>query len=80
MSDKEFKQIMLFKQVIDEYFQRKNDEYKRDIVNVKNDIMLHGIESDRLTCLKVVETRLDTFKAERRRIENIIDVYLLNNQ
>lgn len=80
MSDKEFGKIQIFKQVIDEYFRNKYDEYRCDIVTVDNAIMLYGRDSDRLIDLKVVETRFDTFVAERRRIENIIDTYLSDNK
>ena len=71
MSDKE-----LFRQMIEEYFHNTLERCEFDVINVKNDIILHGYDADRLYSLIVVETRLDTVCAEFRRIKNIIDIYL----
>ena len=71
MSDKE-----LFRQMIYEYFCNTLESCELDVINVKNDIILHGYDADRLYSLIVVETRLDTVSSEFRRIKNIIDIYL----
>jgi len=71
MSDKE-----LFRQMIEEYFHNTLERCEFDVTNVKNDIILHGYDADRLYSLIVVETRLDTVSSEFRRIKNIIDIYL----
>ena len=75
MSDKD-----LFKQMMAEYFHNTLERFELDVTNVKNDIILHGYDSDRLYSLIVVETRLDTFRAECRRIQNIVDIYLSDNK
>ena len=75
MNDKE-----LFRQIIQEYIRNTLERYEFDVLNVKNDIILHGYDADRLYSLIVVETRLDTFLAEFRRIKNIIDIYLSDNK
>ena len=75
MSDKD-----LFKQIMAEYFRNTLERCEYDLINVKNDIVLHGYDADRLYSLIVVETRLDTFLAEFRRIKNIIDIYLSDNK
>ena len=71
MSDKD-----LFKQMMAEYFRNTLERCEYDLINVKNDIVLHGYDADRLYSLIVVETRLDTFRFECRKIQNIIDIYL----
>ena len=71
MSDKD-----LFKEIMQEYFHNTLERYEFDVLNVKNDIILHGYDSHRLHSLIVVETRLDTFRFECRKIQNIIDIYL----
>ena len=75
MSEKE-----LFRQIIQEYIHNTLERYEFDVLNVKNDIILHGYDSYRLHSLIVVETRLDTFRAECRKIQNIIDIYLSDNK
>ena len=71
MNDKD-----LFKEIMQEYFHNTLERYEFDVLNVKNDIILHGYDSHRLHSLIVVETRLDTFRFECRKIQNIIDIYL----
>lgn len=71
MNDRE-----LFRQMIQEYIHNTLERYEFDVLNVKNDIILHGYDSYRLHSLIVVETRLDTFRFECRKIQNIIDIYL----
>ena len=66
----------LFIQMIQEYIRNTLERYEFDVLNVKNDIILHGYDSYRLYSLIVVETRLDTFRAECRRLQRIIDIYL----
>ena len=66
----------LFKEIMQEYFHNTLERYEFDVLNVKNDIILHGYDSHRLHSLIVVETRLDTFRFECRKIQNIIDIYL----
>ena len=75
MSDKD-----LFKQMMAEYFRNTLERCEYDLINVKNDIVLHGYDADRLYTLVVVETRLDIMRAEFRKIKDIIDVYLLDNK
>lgn len=70
----------LFIQMIREYIHNTLQRYEFDVLNVKNDIILHGYDADRLYSLIVVETRLDTFRAECRRIQNIVDIYLSENK
>lgn len=70
----------LFIQMIQEYIRNTLERYEFDVLNVKNDIILHGYDADRLYSLIVVETRLDTFRAECRRIQNIVDIYLSENK
>ena len=70
----------LFIQMIQEYIHNTLERYEFDVLNVKNDIILHGYDSHRLHSLIVVETRLDTFRAECRRIQNIVDIYLSDNK
>ena len=70
----------LFIQMIQEYIRNTLERYEFDVINVKNDIILHGYDSHRLYSLIVVETRLDTVQAEFRRIKNIIDIYLSDNK
>ena len=62
--------------MIEEYFHNTLERCEFDVINVKNDIILHGYDADRLYSLIVVETRLDTVSSEFRRIKNIIDIYL----
>lgn len=62
--------------MIEEYFHNTLERCEFDVTNVKNDIILHGYDADRLYSLIVVETRLDTVSSEFRRIKNIIDIYL----
>lgn len=75
MSDKD-----LFKQMMAEYFRDTLERCERDVINVKNDIILHGYDADRLYSLIVVENRFDTIKAEFRKIKNIMDIYLSDNK
>lgn len=75
MSDKD-----LFKEIVEEYFHNTFERYEFDLMNVKNDIILHGCNADRLLCLKVVETRLDTISFEFRKIKQLIDIYLSDNK
>lgn len=75
MTDKE-----LFRQMMSEYIHDTLERCERDVVNAKNNIILHGYDADRLYTLIVVEDRLDTIRAEFRKIKNIIDVYLLDNK
>ena len=70
----------LFKQMMAEYIHNTLERCERDVINVKNDIILHGYDADRLYTLVVVETRLDIMRAEFRKIKDIIDVYLLDNK
>ena len=70
----------LFRQMMAEYFHNTLERFEFDVTNVKNDIILHGYDSDRLYSLIVVETRLDTVRAEFRRIKNIMDIYLSDNK
>jgi len=63
-----------------EYFRNTLECCEHDVINVKNDIILHGYDADRLYSLMVVETRLDTVRAEYRRIKDIIDIYLSDNK
>ena len=63
-----------------EYFRNTLERCEHDVINVKNDIILHGYDADRLYSLMVVETRLDTVRAEYRRIKDIIDIYLSDNK
>ena len=62
--------------MIYEYFHNTLERCELDVINIKNDIILHGYDADRLYSLIVVETRLDTVKAEFRRIKAIVDIYL----
>ena len=71
MNDKE-----LFRQIIFEYFHNALERCELDVTNVKNDIILHGYDADRLYSLIVVETRLDVIRSEYRRIKRIVDIYL----
>ena len=75
MSDKD-----LFKQMMAEYFRNTFELCEFDVTNVKNDIVLHGYDADRLYSLIVVETRLDTIRAEYRKIKNTMDIYLSDNK
>lgn len=75
MTDKE-----LFRQMMSEYFHNTLECCEFDVTNVKNDIILHGYDADRLYSLIVVETRLDTIRAEYRKIKNIMDIYLSDNK
>ena len=75
MTDKE-----LFRQMMFEYFHNTLERFEFDLTNVKNDIILHGYDARRLYSLIVVETRLDTVRAEYRRIKDIIDIYLSDNK
>ena len=75
MSDKD-----LFKQMMAEYFRNTLERCEFDVTNVKNDIILHGYDADRLYSLIVVETRLDIIRAEYRKIKNIMDIYLSDNK
>ena len=75
MNDKE-----LFRQMMAEYFHDTLERCENDVINVKNDIILHGYDADRLYSLIVVETRLDTVRAEFRKVKNIMDIYLLDNK
>jgi len=70
----------LFKQMMAEYIHNTLERCEHDVINVKNDIILHGYDADRLYTLVVVETRLDIMRAEFRKIKDIIDVYLLDNK
>lgn len=70
----------LFKQMMAEYIHNTFERYEFDLMNVKNDIILHGCNADRLLCLKVVETRLDTISFEFRKIKQLIDIYLSDNK
>ena len=63
-----------------EYFYNTLERCEFDVTNVKNDIILHGYDADRLYSLIVVETRLDTIRAEYRKIKNIMDIYLSDNK
>ncbi|MBQ5563841.1 MAG: hypothetical protein IIT39_10690 [Clostridia bacterium] len=63
-----------------EYIHNTLERCEHDVINVKNDIILHGYDADRLYTLVVVETRLDIMRAEFRKIKDIIDVYLLDNK
>ena len=63
-----------------EYFHNTFERCEFDVTNVKNDIILHGYDADRLYSLIVVETRLDTIRAEYRKIKNIMDIYLSDNK
>ena len=63
-----------------EYFRNTLERCEFDVTNIKNDVILHGYDADRLYSLIVVETRLDTVQAEFRRIKNIIDIYLSDNK
>ena len=66
--------------MIREYIHNTLQRYEFDLINVKNDIILHGCNADRLLCLKVVETRLDTISFEFRKIKQLIDIYLSDNK
>lgn len=66
----------LFKEIIYEYFHNALERCEFDVTNVKNDIILHGYDADRLYSLIVVETRLDMIRSEYRRIKRIVDIYL----
>lgn len=70
----------LFKQMMAEYFHDTLERCEHDVINVKNDIILHGYDADRLYSLIVVENRLDTIRAEFRKIKNIMDIYLSDNK
>jgi len=70
----------LFRQMMAEYIHNTLERCEHDVINVKNDIILHGYDADRLYTLVVVETRLDIMRAEFRKIKDIIDVYLLDNK
>lgn len=70
----------LFKQMMAEYIHNTLERCEHDVINVKNDIILHGYDADRLYTLVVVETRLDIMRVEFRKIKDIIDVYLLDNK
>ena len=70
----------LFKQMMAEYFHDTLECCEHDFINVKNDIILHGYDADRLYSLMVVETRLDTVRAEFRKVKNIMDIYLSDNK
>ena len=70
----------LFKRMMAEYIHNTLERCEHDVINVKNDIILHGYDADRLYTLVVVETRLDIMRAEFRKIKDIIDVYLLDNK
>ena len=75
MSDKD-----LFKQMMAEYFRNTLERCEHDLINVKNDIVLHGYDAGRLYSLIVVENRLDTVSSEFRKIKNIMDIYLSDNK
>ena len=62
----------LFKQMMAEYIHNTLERCEHDVINVKNDIILHGYDADRLYTLVVVETRLDIMRAEFRKIKDIL--------
>ena len=70
----------LFKQMMAEYIHNTLERCEHDVINVKNDIILHGYDADRLYTLVVVETRLDTISFEFRKIRQLIDIYLVDNK
>lgn len=65
----------LLVQVLLEYLLSTYDRYSYDVVTIRENIRLLGLDSYRLHDLIVAEARLDAFAVQSRKIREIIKLY-----
>ena len=65
----------LLVQMILEYLLCTYDRYSSDVVAIRENIRLLGVDSYRLYDLIVAESRLDAFSVQSRKIRELIKLY-----